>query len=164
MQPESPFVLDTNVLIYALFEASSHHHRSRAFLDRAIAGGLPICLTPQVVAEFAAIATDPRRVTRPRSPQETADTIADLLSAPNVTMLSVTPGATRRWLSLPREHGRSRQHVFDLQLAATMLEHDVRTIYTFNTVDFEGITGLIVRTPDSPEGPLGESGNGQRRA
>ncbi|HRQ72261.1 MAG TPA: PIN domain-containing protein [Phycisphaerales bacterium] len=164
MQPEAPFVLDTNVLVYALFAASSHHERSRGFPERAITRGLPICLTPQVVAEFAGIATDPRRVTRPRSPEETADTIAGLLALPSVSMLSVSAGATRRWLSLLREHGRTRQHVFDLQLAATMLEHEVRTIYTFNTGDFEGIAGLIVRTPMSSEGPPGESGNGQRRA
>jgi len=37
--------------------------------------------------------------------------------------------------------------IYDLQLAATMLGHGVRRIYTFNTSDFQHIPEIEALTP-----------------
>jgi len=63
-------LVDTNVLVYALYAESEHHAACRALLDRAQAGELSLCFALQTLAEFYAVVTDSRRVTVPRSPAE----------------------------------------------------------------------------------------------
>ena len=41
--------------------------------------------------------------------------------------------------------------IFDLQLVAAMLAYDLRTVYTYNRVDFEAFPEVTVRTPGGNE-------------
>ena len=71
-------LVDTNVLVYALYPESAHHAASRALLDKARTGSLPLCVTHQTIAEFYAVVTNPRRVAVPRQPEEAIDVIEAL--------------------------------------------------------------------------------------
>ena len=55
-------VIDTNVLVYAADESSEFHEASRTLRDRENIG---LAVTPQILMEFYAIITNPRRVASP---------------------------------------------------------------------------------------------------
>ncbi len=64
-------LLDTNVLIYALYKGSDHYPAARALLDQAIQEDTGFCITSRVLAEFYAVShiqsESPIR-SRPRRP------------------------------------------------------------------------------------------------
>jgi len=47
-----PALVDTNVLVYAVFPAMPHHAASRALLDTAKVAGANLCVAPQNLIEF----------------------------------------------------------------------------------------------------------------
>ena len=55
--------------------------------------------------------------------------------------------AVEGWLDLLRRHPVVGGDVFDLQLVATMQANNVNRIYTFNSVDFEVFSELVVAVP-----------------
>ena len=72
---DSPALVDTNVLVYALLPEANEHAASPALFERAQSGSLNLRLAPQVLAEFYAVVTDPRRITVPRDSAEALDAV-----------------------------------------------------------------------------------------
>jgi uncharacterized protein len=139
--------LDTNVLVYALFADAEHHRPARRLLDQAERDDADFCLTPQILTEFYAVVTNPRRVTQAKSPGEALDVIDAILSLPSITLLSVPIDIVTQWTRLLRQHPVTGADVFDVLLAATLRSHGITRIYTFNRADFERFDGLDVLTP-----------------
>jgi len=101
-----PAVLDTNVLIYGLNPESAFHRVSHNLLLKATdrdSKERP-CVTPQILAEFFAVVTDPRRVQTACTPQEALDAIERLMAAPGLTVLATPVDVVTRWVRLAREH------------------------------------------------------------
>lgn len=63
-------------------------------------------------------------------------------------ILPVSAAVVSRWTELAERHRITGANVFDLQLAATMIENGVRRIYTYNRADFESLAELDVLTPE----------------
>ena len=142
--------LDTNVLVYALYAEAEHHRPARALLDLAENDDIGFCLTPQVLTEFYAVVTNPRRVTEAKSPGEALDVIDTFLSLPGIILLSVPLDIVAQWMRLLRQHPVAGPDVFDVLLAATLRSHGVTRLYTFNRADFERFDDLNVLTPTVP--------------
>lgn len=140
-------LVDTNVLIYAFTKDSEYYKSSRELLNKAQEGELSLCITPQVLAEFYAIATDPRRTSVPQEPHETANVIDQLLAMPGMVLLSLPVDVVNRWTTLIRQHPVRGSDIFDVQLVATMLGNGVNQIYTYNRLDFEKFSEIEVLTP-----------------
>lgn len=140
-------VLDTNVVVYAHDQESPHHAVTSQLLRSAEAATANLCVTPQILSEFYAVITSPKRVTRPRSPEEALAAIERVLAYPGMTLLPTPADLVKRWMDLVRSHPVTRQHVFDVQLVATMLGNGVRRIYTFNRGDFERFEQIDVLSP-----------------
>ena len=140
-------LVDSNVLVYALFRECEQHERCRALLDRAQAGKAALCVAPQNLAEFYAVVTDSRRVAVPRQPADAVDAIERILAMPGMALLPMPYEAVCQWLTLVRRHPVTRGKVFDLQLVATMLGNGVRKIYTLNRPDFEPFDEIEVLVP-----------------
>jgi predicted nucleic acid-binding protein len=62
-----PGIVDANVLVYAFNADAPQHLVSRRLLDEARAGATILYVTSQILCEFYAVVTNPRRVTSPRS-------------------------------------------------------------------------------------------------
>jgi hypothetical protein len=139
--------VDANILVYAVYRDTPQHAASRAWLQRAARGDVEICLTSQVLAEFFAIVTNPRRVSDPRTPDDAVTAIEAALALPGAMLLAVPPQVTSRWLEMLRHHPVRGGAVFDLQLVATLAANGVGRICTFNGADFEGFPGLEIVTP-----------------
>lgn len=147
-----PTLLDTNVLIYALYKDSGYFPAARALLDQAKQDDAGFCITPQVLAEFYAVVTHPKRVTHPKSPEEALTAISAFQAMPGMVLLLIPPDIVSRWMALVRRYPRhvTNRKIFDAQLVATMLAHSVRTIFTFNVSDFSPFTEIDVIEPKAP--------------
>jgi predicted nucleic acid-binding protein len=100
-------VVDTNVLVYAVFPAMPDHAASRALLDTANAAGTNLYVAPQNLIEFFAVVTDPRRVTQPRTPDEALQAIDDLLALPGLALVrfgTMISGLSRESAQLAHSH------------------------------------------------------------
>jgi predicted nucleic acid-binding protein len=125
-----PTLLDTNVLVYAVFPAMPDHAASRALVDTARIVGPNLCVAPQNLVEFFAVVTDPRRVTQPKTPDEALQAIDDILALPSLTLLPVPTDLIARWAQLLRQASVTKKRAFDAQLVATMQGNGVASIYT----------------------------------
>jgi predicted nucleic acid-binding protein len=142
--------LDTNVLVYALYADAEHHRAARLLTERARDPHAALCFTPQVLAEFYAVVTNPRRVTEAKSPEVVLDAIANLIAMPGLTLLPFPLDLVSRWTALLRQHPVIGRKVFDVQLVATLLANGVKKLYTFNRADFEPFAEIEVLTPVAP--------------
>ena len=52
MKIDSPFLLDTNILIYAADSEFEFHFKAKEIRDNATNGKIEAYITPQVLAEF----------------------------------------------------------------------------------------------------------------
>lgn len=69
--PTKPLtMLDTNVLVDALYEDLEEYPAASHLLTLAEEDDAALCVAPQVLAEFYAIITDPRRVSTPYTAKE----------------------------------------------------------------------------------------------
>ena len=139
--------VDTNVLVYATYEDMEHHRASSHLLDQAPHGQLPLCASPQVLAELYATITNPRRVSHPFSPEEAIEVVQRFVGMPGLALLPMPSDLVTRWLALARGHPVTGRRIFDLQLIATMLASGVNRIYTYNRSDFEPFEEIEVLSP-----------------
>jgi predicted nucleic acid-binding protein len=151
MPSESLALVDTNVLVYSVFQDSEHHSASRSLLDEAQAGQLELCVTSQVLAEFYAIVTDSRRVSNPREPSEAITSITDILSMTGMVLLPMPTETVSRWVDLVRRSPCKRGAIFDYQLVASLLANGITQVYTFDRSDFERFPEIQVLVPERSE-------------
>lgn len=146
-----PSLVDTNVLVYALYADSSHHHAAQTVVERALDVNAGYFVTPQVLFELFSVVTNPRRVTVPMATEEAIETIDVLLGRPGIQLLPVQTDVVARCMRLCRERRITGRRIFDVQLAASMLCHGIKRIITFNKADFERIEGIEVVVPGVTE-------------
>ena len=146
--PTKPLtMLDTNVLVDALYEDLEEYPAAAHLLTLAEEDDAALCVAPQVLAEFYAIITDPRRVSAPYTAAEASTEVQKMRHKRGLHILPVPVDIVDRWLTLLQTHPVTRARIFDVQLVATMLGNDVRRIYTFNVRDFVPFTELEVLRP-----------------
>ena len=87
-------LLDTNILVYAADETSSFHKATIGLREKGLKGEIPLCICPQVLNEFFAIVTDPRRVSNSISQREAILEIEKYFYAKN--MMKIYPGRNHR--------------------------------------------------------------------
>lgn len=144
---DRPALLDTNVLVYAADEASPFHERSKSLRDKGLLNQILLCVCPQVLMEFFAIITDPRKVENPREPDEAIEEIEKYLHSKNIAKIHPREDTLPLTLHLLKKYSVRRQKVFDAQLVATMLSNGVTRIYTFNQEDFSKFKEIEVLMP-----------------
>jgi predicted nucleic acid-binding protein len=145
MSPERALI-DTNVLVYAIYEQAPQHGPSRRLLERCQRGEQPLAVSPQNLLEFYAIVTNHRRVTAPYPPREAIKLLRQILTIAHLDVVPPPPDIHERLLSLLELHPVSGSRCFDLQLVATALAYGIGRVYTYNTADFKS-TGLMPTEP-----------------
>ncbi|HED03241.1 MAG TPA: PIN domain-containing protein [Candidatus Fraserbacteria bacterium] len=140
-----PVLLDTNVLVYATNRDSPFYDRAQQVLQQALAGEPAACLTPQILAEYYAVITDPRRVESPLTPRQARAQIEALLQA--LEVLPLRASSSRQMAELAERYRIRAQEVYDVQVVAAMLDHGISTILTANERDFRRFAEIEVRNP-----------------
>ncbi len=69
-------LIDANVLVYAALPNAPQHAEALKLCNRALAGEAGFCLAPQVLFEFYATLTHPKRVQPPRTVDEAVALLA----------------------------------------------------------------------------------------
>lgn len=139
-------LLDTNILVYAADEASPFHQDAKKLRKKGMNGEASFCICPQVLSEYFAIITDPKRVNEPRTQKEAVLEIEKYFASINI--LKIYPGhdVMEKVLYLLKRYKITKQEIFDLQLVATMLSNNVTNIYTLNQSDFLKFEEIVVLT------------------
>jgi toxin-antitoxin system PIN domain toxin len=129
-------LLDTNVIVYAADEDSAFHAAARTLREKGLAENVSLCICPQVLCEFYAIVTDPRRVKSPISQREALSEMEKYYQAESILKIYPGPDIIQLTLDLLTRYETAKQEIFDLQLVATMLSNNVTRLYTYNQSDF----------------------------
>jgi uncharacterized protein len=140
------YTFDANVLLYASDEASRYHEPARAFLARVARDDDLVYLFWPTALAYLRIATHPAVFERPLA---RADAIANIDALVTLPHVRATGEHERFWASFRHvaDDADARGNLVpDAHLAALMLEHGVRTIWTHDR-DFRRFGSLEVRDP-----------------
>ena len=140
-------LLDTNVLVYAVDATATVHAPCHAVVARAMSGRLDAVIVPQVLMEFYAVVTSPRRVRSPLSSADGASQVADWRQA--IAIRYPSSACLDGWMTLVGQLQRVGQDVHDLFLIAQMRAHGIADICTVNVGDFAGVPGIAVHRPEA---------------
>jgi predicted nucleic acid-binding protein len=135
-------LLDTNILVHACNRASQYHGKAADVVRKALRGEIEACITPQILYEFFAVVTNPRRVEHPLSADEAADICLDLWGCREIEKVNPTATMPMKVFKLIKQLNLSGGKVFDCVLAVTAKENGVEKIYTENVEDF-GFYGFL---------------------
>ena len=130
-------LLDTNILVHAYNKSSPYQKSASRVIKKAMQSEIEAYLAPQVLYEFFAIVTNPKRVEHPMSLDEAADLCTDLWECREIEKVDPTPLAPKEVFKLVKELKLSKGRVFDCVLAITAKENKLEAIYTENVDDFK---------------------------
>lgn len=141
------FVVDTNLLLYALNPDSPDHHSAHALLEEWRRGDRSWFLTWGIIYEFLRVSTHHRVFPRPLTIRQATGWIEHLLASPRADILTPTPRHLAVLTSLVADHPRLGGNVVhDLHTVALMREHGVTEIRTADA-DFHQFAFLKVVNP-----------------
>lgn len=142
----TPWLIDTNILIYSYDETQELHPFSYTFLEHAFSGHISALIAHQNLLEFLAVATNPKRVEHPLTPDEALEKIA--VYTANLSLISPLAKTFFTFTDLFSRHPSIRERVFDLYLVATALDNGITQICTWNVAHLKKISELTVKTPE----------------
>lgn len=140
-------LLDTNVLVHAHNRASPHQAKASRIVSDAVRMKLRGCITPQILYEFFAVITSPRRVEHPLNASDAAAICDDLYVCRQISKIFPSATTPSRVFDLARQLRLVGSQVFDCAIALTAEENGVRRIYTENTADFQRYDFLTAINP-----------------
>lgn len=141
------FVVDTNVLLYAVDADSEFHAPCRNLIEEARGQAAPWFLTWGICYEFLRVSTHAKVYRKPWNSEATWQFLETLLACPGLSVLT----ATRRHAAVLRqclgEVPEARGNlIHDLHTATLMREHGIARIVTRDT-DFHRFSFLEVVDP-----------------
>lgn len=141
------FVVDTNILLYAVNPDSSDHRRARAIVEEWRAGDRSWFVTWSIIYEFLRVSTHAKIFPRPLTLPQSRAWIAALLTSPTSGVLLPTDRHAEILEELAAQHPRLKGNIMhDLHTVVLMREHGVAEIRTADT-DFHQFAFLQVVNP-----------------
>ncbi len=140
-------LLDSNILVYAYDKLSANHEQAKKIMNKALKGEIDACLSAQVLYEFFAVITNPKRASSPMTLEDGADLCADLWNCCEIEKISSEASAPGEVFNLVKERKLLGAGIFDCVLAVTAKENNIDVIYTENIRDFKNYQSLKVVNP-----------------
>jgi len=138
--------LDTNVLVYASFPTSPHHHVALDVVRSLAEGIAPWALPWPCVYEYLRISTHPRIYQPPLARTTAWDNVHSLLTSPSLLLLSPTKHHAHVLAEVLQQSGVSGNLVHDAYIVTLCREHGVETIVTGDR-DLTRFSGIRVENP-----------------
>jgi toxin-antitoxin system PIN domain toxin len=138
--------LDTNVLVYARRSEVSQHAKARQILEHFASGNDLWALAWPCVYEFLRVITHPRVFDPPTNPDAAVKDLLLLFESPSLQLLGEGPAHPVLMRRVLDQSGASGNLVHDAHIAALLIEHGVRELWTADR-DFSRFPGLNVRDP-----------------
>jgi len=142
----TPWLIDTNILVYSYDETHELHPFSYGLLELAFSGHISASVAHQNLLEFIAVSTNPKRVEYPLTPDEALEKIA--VYTANFSLISPSAKTLLTFTDLFSRHPSIRERVFDLYLVATALDNGITQICTWNVEHLKTISELTVKSPE----------------
>lgn len=140
-------LVDANVLLYAINEASPRHRQARAWLDASLAGNETVAFAWIAVLAFLRLATHEAVFPRPLESNDAIDVLRSWLARPTAVVVEPTHRHLDVIADLLSGVGTAGNLVNDVHLAALALEHGCELV-SYDT-DFARFPGLRWQTPGS---------------
>lgn len=141
------FVVDTNVLVYAVDRDAADHAACRSLVERCRAQPEPWYLTWGIAYEFLRVTTHPGIFRNPLATKDAWAFLEAVFASPGLDMLLETERhahvAAEVFIEVPSVAGNL---VFDAHTAILMRENGVRAIYTHDG-DFNRFAFIDVLDP-----------------
>lgn len=134
------FVVDANVLLYAVNADAEEHEAARSWLDGALAGGPGVGFPWLVVVAFVRIVTNGRIMPDPMTVDEAVAQVEAWLDAPAAVVVEPMVHHMRVWSDVLRSGSKGANLVNDAHIAALALEHRA-SIVSFDR-DFQRFDGV----------------------
>jgi toxin-antitoxin system PIN domain toxin len=134
------WIVDANVLLYAVNSGSVHHEVARSWLDDALARPATVGFSWAVVLAFMRISTQRAVFERPLAAEEAIETCRAWLSQPSAVVVEPTSRHLDVLAGLLVSAGTAGNLVSDAHLAALAVEHAAELV-TFDA-DFGRFAGL----------------------
>jgi predicted nucleic acid-binding protein len=132
-------IVDSNILIYAYSEGSDKKAKAMELLNQGFIGQLQSHISLQNIGEFCSVSTKKYGI----SPEKVNKIAQAFLRSENFIKLSNKSSTFQAAFLILEKH---KLHFWDAMLAATMVENNVKTIYTednrFNNI--EGIKAVKI--------------------
>jgi len=138
-------LVDANILLFAVDEASPFHARARAWLEDALNGSRRVGLPWASLTAFLRIVTNPRALAEPLRPADAWDLVDAWLDAPATWVPA--PGRGHRAIlgRLMTDLDLRANLIPDAVLAAICIEHGLEMISA--DTDFARFTEIAWRNP-----------------
>lgn len=140
------YSIDVNILIYASDKSNQRHSQAISFLQRKLNNPELFCIAWITVMSFLRISTHPSIFANPLKPDEALENITSILNLPHVRALSEREDFLGIYSQISGKLPVRGNLVPDAHLAAILLQHDVRVLFTTDT-DFKKFDFLEVRNP-----------------
>lgn len=138
--------IDTNILVYARREESVHHEAAKRLLKRLAEGRDPWALPWPCVYEFLRVVTHPRVFDPPTDLDAAVEDLLSLFDAPSLILLGEGPDHPFHMRRAARGGRAAGNLAHDAHIAALVLEHGVRELWTTDR-DLARFPGLEIRNP-----------------
>lgn len=138
-------LLDTNVLVHAAVRGSPLHAAAAQIVDRALRQSGLYCIAPQILVEFAAVATRRRFVDPPLDPHDVERMVDRLYRSRRLAKIYPRRGTVRRAIREGAALGIIGAAWYDCFLALTMRDAGVKEIVTENVSDFVRYSFVTIR-------------------
>jgi uncharacterized protein len=139
------WLVDGNVLLYAVNRSAAHHDASRAWLDSSLQGAVPVGLAWSSLLTFLRVSTHRSAFPAPFTVDEACRQLRSWLSAPAALVVEPTTRHGEVLIGLLEESGTAGNLVPDAHLAALASEL-AATIVTFDS-DFLRFRGVRSQRP-----------------
>ncbi|MEK9148961.1 MAG: TA system VapC family ribonuclease toxin [Candidatus Desantisbacteria bacterium] len=147
MKIDNAIFIDANILVYSIDKDSPYHKDTRALIDKMDNEQLSTCLSPQVLGEFYATITNPKKIKKPLTPNKAAEIVERFLEADTVKKIYPQDTTLQTTLDLVQCYQIKALDFFDAYIVATMLDNGVKKIYTANDKDFAIFKEIEVVNP-----------------
>jgi predicted nucleic acid-binding protein len=142
------YLVDTNILLRLVQKNSPMHlDTQRAILTLKKQGNF-LCIIPQNIIEFWAVATRPLDKNGLGLSINQAEEESEKLKKIFILELD-TPQIFTEWESLVIKYQVMGKQVHDARLAAAMIAHNITHLLTFNVEDFKRFSDIVVVDPRS---------------
>lgn len=136
-----PVFIDTNILVYASRPSADHHRLSLEALERLAQEGCALWISPQILREYLAVVTRPQHTMAGLPVKTAVDDVKRFVELFNVA--EERPAIFQRLLDIVISSPSAGKLIHDAHLVATMVEHGIYRLLTFNRRDFDRFSSII---------------------
>jgi uncharacterized protein len=116
-------LVDANLLLYAVDEASPHHGIAKRWLEAQLSGSETVAFAWVVLLAFVRLGTNPRVFASPLTAEESLDLVDSWLDQPVATVVHPTDRHSSVLRDLLASFGTAGNLTTDAHLAALAIEH-----------------------------------------